>query len=279
MIQANNVTLRIGKKALFEDVNIKFTEGNCYGIIGANGAGKSTFLKILSGQLEPSKGDVSMTPGQRLSFLQQDHFKYDEFTVLDTVIMGNKRLYDIMKEKDAIYMKEDFSDEDGIKASELEAEFAEMDGWNAESDAAMLLNGLGIETDYHYEIMGNLDGARKVKVLLAQALFGNPDILLLDEPTNNLDLDAIEWLEEFLINFDNTVIVVSHDRYFLNKVCTHIADIDYAKIQLYAGNYDFWYESSQLLIKQMKEANKKKEEKIKELQEFISRFSANASKS
>ncbi len=279
MIQANNVTLRIGKKALFEDVNIKFTEGNCYGIIGANGAGKSTFLKILSGQLEPSKGDVTMSPGQRLSFLQQDHFKYDEFTVMDTVIMGNKRLYDIMKEKDAIYMKEDFSDEDGIRASELEAEFAEMDGWNAESDAAMLLNGLGIETELHYEIMGNLDGASKVKVLLAQALFGNPDILLLDEPTNNLDLDAIEWLEEFLINFDNTVIVVSHDRYFLNKVCTHIADIDYAKIQLYAGNYDFWYESSQLLIKQMKEANKKKEEKIKELQEFISRFSANASKS
>ena len=279
MIQANNVTLRIGKKALFEDVNIKFTEGNCYGIIGANGAGKSTFLKILSGQLEPSKGDVTITPGQRLSFLQQDHFKYDEFTVLDTVIMGNKRLYDIMKEKEAIYMKEDFTDEDGIKASELEAEFAEMDGWNAESDAAMLLNGLGIDTEFHYAIMGDLNGAQKVKVLLAQALFGNPDILLLDEPTNNLDLDAIEWLEEFLINFDNTVIVVSHDRYFLNKVCTHIADIDYAKIQLYAGNYDFWYESSQLLIKQMKEANKKKEEKIKELQEFISRFSANASKS
>ena len=279
MIQANNVTLRVGKKALFEDVNIKFTEGNCYGLIGANGAGKSTFLKILSGQLEPTNGDVTMTPGERLSFLQQDHFKYDEYTVLDTVIMGNQRLYDIMKEKDAIYAKEDFSDEDGIKASELETEFAEMDGWNAESDAATLLNGLGIETDYHYTMMKDLPGALKVKVLLAQALFGNPDILLLDEPTNHLDLDAIGWLEEFLINFDNTVIVVSHDRYFLNKVCTSIADIDYGKIQLYAGNYDFWYESSQLLVKQMKEANKKKEEKIKELQEFISRFSANASKS
>ena len=278
MIQANNVTLRVGKKALFEDVNIKFTEGNCYGLIGANGAGKSTFLKILSGQLEPTNGDVVITPGQRLSFLQQDHFKYDAFTVLDTVIMGNQRLYDIMKEKDAIYMKEDFSDEDGIRASELEGEFAEMDGWNAESDAATLLNGLGISTDYHYSMMADLPGALKVKVLLAQALFGNPDILLLDEPTNHLDLDAISWLEEFLINFENTVIVVSHDRYFLNKVCTNIADIDYGKIQLYAGNYDFWYESSQLLVKQMKEANKKKEEKIKELQEFISRFSANASK-
>ena len=279
MISANNVTLRIGKKALFEDVNIKFTEGNCYGLIGANGAGKSTFLKILSGQLEPTGGDVTITPGQRLSFLQQDHFKYDEYTVLDTVIMGNKRLYDIMKEKDAIYMKEDFTDEDGIRASELEAEFADMDGWNAESDAATLLNGLGIPTEEHYTLMGDMPGPLKVKVLLAQALFGNPDILLLDEPTNHLDLDAINWLEEFLINFENTVIVVSHDRYFLNKVCTQIADIDYAKIQLYAGNYDFWYESSQLMIKQMKEANKKKEEKIKELQEFIQRFSANASKS
>ena len=279
MISANNVTLRIGKKALFEDVNIKFTEGNCYGLIGANGAGKSTFLKILNGQLEPTKGDVFITPGERLSFLQQDHFKYDEFSVLDTVIMGNQRLYDIMKEKDAIYMKEDFTDEDGIRASELEAEFAEMDGWNAESDAAQLLNGLGIETETHTALMKDIPSELKVKALLAQALFGNPDILLLDEPTNHLDLDAIAWLEEFLINFENTVIVVSHDRYFLNKVCTHTADIDYAKIQLYAGNYDFWYESSQLLIKQMKEANKKKEEKIKELQEFISRFSANASKS
>ena len=267
------------KKALFEDVNIKFTEGNCYGLIGANGAGKSTFLKILSGQLETTKGDITITPGQRLSFLQQDHFKYDAYPVLDTVIMGNQRLYDIMKEKEAIYAKEDFTDEDGIRASELEGEFAEMNGWEAESDAAMLLNGLGIETDLHYAQMADLNGSQKVKVLLAQALFGNPDILLLDEPTNHLDLDAIEWLEEFLINFDNTVIVVSHDRYFLNKVCTHIADIDYGKIQLYAGNYDFWYESSQLLIKQMKEANRKKEEKIKELQEFISRFSANASKS
>ncbi len=279
MISAVNVTLRLGKKALFEDVNIKFTEGNCYGLIGANGAGKSTFLKILSGELEPTNGDVIMNAGERLSVLQQDHFKYDEFVVLDTVIMGNKRLYEIMKEKDAIYMKEDFSDEDGIRASELEAEFAEMDGWNAEADAATLLNGLGVDTDFHYKQMSELDGNLKVKVLLAQALFGNPDVLLLDEPTNHLDLDAIAWLEDFLIDFENTVIVVSHDRYFLNKVCTHIADIDYAKIQLYAGNYDFWYESSQLMIKQMKEANKKKEEKIKELQEFIQRFSANASKS
>ncbi|MBQ4258917.1 MAG: ATP-binding cassette domain-containing protein [Lachnospiraceae bacterium] len=279
MISANNVTLRIGKKALFEDVNIKFTEGNCYGLIGANGAGKSTFLKILSGALETTKGDVSITPGQRLSVLEQDHFKYDDFIVMDTVIMGNERLYQIMKEKDAIYAKEDFSDEDGIRASELEAEFAELDGWEAESNAAMLLNGLGIGTEYHYSLMKDMDGNVKVKVLLAKALFGNPDILLLDEPTNHLDLDAIAWLEEFLIDFENTVIVVSHDRYFLNKVCTHTADIDYGKIQLYAGNYDFWYESSQLLIKQMKEANKKKEEKIKELQEFISRFSANASKS
>ncbi len=279
MIQACNVTLRLGKRALFEDVNIKFTEGNCYGLIGANGAGKSTFLKILNGQLEPSKGEVVITPGQRLSFLQQDHFKYDAYNVLDTVIMGNQRLYDIMQEKDAIYAKEDFTEEDGIKASELEAEFANLNGWEAESDAATLLNGLGIEPELHYEMMSNLNGSQKVKVLLAQALFGNPDILLLDEPTNHLDLEAIRWLEEFLINFENTVIVVSHDRYFLNKVCTHIADIDYAKIQLYAGNYDFWYESSQLMVKQMKEANKKKEEKIKELQEFIQRFSANASKS
>ena len=279
MISANNVGLRFGKKALFEEVNIKFTEGNCYGLIGANGAGKSTFLKILSGELETTSGDVTITPGQRLSVLEQDHFKYDEYTVMDTVILGNQRLYEIMKEKDAIYAKEDFTDEDGIRASELEAEFADMDGWEAESNAANLLNGLGIDTEFHYSQMADLDGNTKVKVLLAKALFGNPDILLLDEPTNHLDLDAIAWLEEFLINFENTVIVVSHDRYFLNKVCTHTADIDYGKIQLYAGNYDFWYESSQLLIKQMKEANKKKEEKIKELQEFISRFSANASKS
>jgi len=279
MIQASNVTLRLGKKALFEDVNIKFTEGNCYGLIGANGAGKSTFLKILTGEIEPSKGEIIITPGQRLSFLKQDHFQYDSYNVIDTVIMGNERLYKIMKEKEEIYAKEDFTEEDGIKASELEAEFAGMNGWEAESDAATLLNGLGIQTELHGKTMSELLASDKIKVLLAQALFGSPDILLLDEPTNHLDLEAIRWLEEFLINFDNTVIVVSHDRYFLNKVCTHIADIDYAKIQLYAGNYDFWYESSQLMIKQMKEANKKKEEKIKELQNFIQRFSANASKS
>ena len=256
MISTSNVSLRFGKKALFEDVNIKFTPGNCYGLIGANGAGKSTFLKILTGELEPTSGEVIITPGERLSFLKQDHFQYDEYTVLDTVIMGNQRLYEIMKEKDAIYAKPDFSDEDGIRASELEGEFAEMNGWEAESDAATLLNGLGVDTEYHYNTMKDLNGNLKVKVLLAQALFGNPDILLLDEPTNHLDLDAIGWLEEFLINFDNTVIVVSHDRY-----------------------YDFWYESSQLIVKQMKEANRKKEEKIKELQDFIQRFSANASKS
>ena len=279
MISANDVTLRLGKRALFEDVNIKFTEGNCYGVIGANGAGKSTFLKILSGELETTSGSVTMTPGQRMSVLEQDHFKYDDQIVLDTVIQGNARLYAVSKEKDALYAKEDFSDEDGIRASELETEFAEMGGWEAESDAESLLNGLGIPTEKHQAVMGDLTGNEKVKVLLARALFGNPDILLLDEPTNHLDLDAIGWLEEFLINFDNTVIVVSHDRYFLNKVCTMIADIDYGKIQLYAGNYDFWYESSQLMIRQMKEANKKKEEKIKELQEFIRRFSANASKS
>ncbi len=279
MISVNDVTLRLGKKALFEDVNIKFTEGNCYGVIGANGAGKSTFLRILSGSLETSSGTVTMTPGQRMSVLEQDHFKYDDQEVLDTVIQGNARLFDVAKEKDALYAKPDFSDEDGIRASELETEFAEMNGWEAESDAESLLNGLGIGTELHHAVMKDLTGNLKVKVLLARALFGNPDILLLDEPTNHLDLDAIGWLEEFLINFENTVIVVSHDRYFLNKVCTHIADIDYGKIQLYAGNYDFWYESSQLMIRQMKEANKKKEEKIKELQEFIQRFSANASKS
>ena len=279
MLTVNNVSMNFSGQPLFKDVDLKFTPGNCYGIIGANGAGRSTFLRILSGDLEPTTGDVSLKPGVRMSVLKQDHFEFDEYTVLDTVIMGNRRLYDVMKEKDAIYMKEDFSEKDGIHAAELEAEFAEMDGWEAESNAAMLLNGLGIDTEYHYAIMKDLNGNEKVKVLLAKALFGNPDILLLDEPTNHLDLDAIAWLEEFLINFENTVIVVSHDRYFLNKVCTHTADIDYGKIQLYAGNYDFWYESSQLLIKQMKEANKKKEEKIKELQEFISRFSANASKS
>ena len=264
---------------VLKGVDFSLRKGEIHALVGGNGAGKSTFLKILSGQLETTKGDVTITPGQRLSFLQQDHFKYDDYQVLDTVIMGNARLYEIMKEKDAIYAKEDFTDEDGIRASELEGEFAEMNGWEAESDAATLLNGLGVDTEYHYTTMRDLNGSLKVKVLLAQALFGNPDILLLDEPTNHLDLPAIEWLEEFLINFENTVIVVSHDRYFLNKVCTHIADIDYGKIQLYAGNYDFWFESSQLLVKQMKEANKKKEEKIKELQEFISRFSANASKS
>ncbi len=279
MITVSNVTVRFGKAPLFEDVNVKFVPGECYGLIGANGAGKSTFLKVLTGELEPSRGEVFITPGERLSFLKQDHFAYDEFPVLETVMMGNPRLVEIMKEKDALYAKEDFSEEDGIKASELEGEFASMNGWEAESDAAALLNGLGVEPEFHYLLMKELDGSLKVKVLLAQALFGNPDILLLDEPTNHLDLAAIAWLEEFLINFENTVIVVSHDRYFLNKVCTMIADIDYAKIQLYAGNYDFWYESSQLMIRQMKEANKKKEEKIKELQEFISRFSANASKS
>lgn len=279
MIEAVGVTYRVGKKALFEDVNIKFTEGNCYGLIGANGAGKSTFLKILAGQLETTQGSIVVTPGNRISFLEQDHFKYDQYDVLDTVIMGNKRLYEIMKEKDAIYAKTDFTEEDGIRASELEGEFAEMNGWEAESDAESLLNGLGIETELHHRQMASLDGPIKVKVLLAQALFGNPDILLLDEPTNHLDLAAIDWLEEFLINFNNTVIVVSHDRYFLNKVCTQTADIDYGKIRLYAGNYDFWFKSSELLQKQRREQNKKKEEQIKELKEFISRFSANASKS
>lgn len=279
MISANNVTYRVGKKALFEDVNIKFTEGNCYGIIGANGAGKSTFLKILSGQLETTNGSIAITPGQRLSFLEQNQEKYNDQLVLDTVVQGNRKLYDIGKEKDALYAKPDFSDEDGIRAAELEGEYAEMGGYEAESDAESLLNGLGVGDEYHCQKMSELPGALKVKVLLARSLFGNPDILLLDEPTNHLDLDAIAWLEEFLIGFPNTVIVVSHDRYFLNKVCTNIADIDYGKITLYAGNYDFWYESSQLMIRQMKEANKKKEEKIKELKEFISRFSANASKS
>ena len=279
MIAASNVTYRVGKKALFEEVNIKFTEGNCYGVIGANGAGKSTLLKILSGALEPTSGEVIITPGQRLSVLEQDQFKYDSYPVLSTVIMGNKRLYEVMQEKDALYAKADFSDEDGIRAAELEGEFAQMDGWNAESDAETMLNGLGIGPELHHKMMNELKGSEKVKVLLAKALFGNPDILLLDEPTNHLDLGSIEWLEDFLINFENTVIVVSHDRYFLNKVCTNIADIDYGKITLFAGNYDFWFESSQLIVRQQKEANRKKEEKIKELQEFIQRFSANASKS
>ena len=279
MIAASNVTYRVGKKALFEEVNIKFTEGNCYGVIGANGAGKSTLLKILSGAIEPTSGEVIITPGQRLSVLEQDQFKYDAYPVLITVIMGNKRLYEVMQQKDALYAKADFSDEDGIRAAELEGEFAQMDGWNAESDAETMLNGLGIGPELHHKMMNELKGSEKVKVLLAKALFGNPDILLLDEPTNHLDLGSIEWLEDFLINFENTVIVVSHDRYFLNKVCTNIADIDYGKITLFAGNYDFWFESSQLIVRQQKEANRKKEEKIKELQEFIQRFSANASKS
>ena len=279
MLTVTGVTVRFGKRTLFEDVNMKFNKGCCYGIIGANGAGKSTFLKVLSGELEPSKGEVSLEKGERLSILKQDHFAFEEYTVMDTVIMGNKELYDIMKEKEAIYMKPDFSEEDGMKAAKLEERFAELDGWNAESDAAMLLNDLGIIPENHYKLMSELEAREKVKVLLAQALFGNPDVLLLDEPTNDLDLKSINWLQEFLINFENTVIVVSHDRYFLNKVCTHIADVDFGKIKVYPGNYDFWYESSQLALKQMKEQNKKKEEKIKELQDFIARFSANASKS
>ena len=279
MLTATGVTIRFGKRTLFEDVNIKFNKGCCYGIIGANGAGKSTFLKVLSGELEPSKGEVSKEKTERLSVLKQDHFAFEEFTVINTVIMGNSELYNIMQEKDKIYSKPDFNEEDGMKVAKLEERFAELDGWNAESDAAVLLNDLGIEPEKHYKLMSELEAKEKVKVLLAQALFGNPDILLLDEPTNDLDLKSINWLEEFLINFENTVIVVSHDRYFLNKVCTHIADVDFGKIKVYPGNYDFWYESSQLALKQMKEANKKKEEKIKELQDFIARFSANASKS
>ena len=279
MLSANGVTVRFGKRVLFEDVNIKFGKGNCYGIIGANGAGKSTFLKVLSGDLEPSKGDVSLDKGERISVLKQDHFAYEDFTVMDTVLMGNKELYDIMKEKDAIYAKPDFSEEDGMKAAKLEERFAELDGWNAEADASQLLNDLGIIPDNHYKYMKEIEAREKVKILLAQSLFGNPDVLLLDEPTNDLDLKSINWLQDFLIDFENTVIVVSHDRYFLNKVCTHIADVDFGKIKVYPGNYDFWYESSQLALKQMKEQNKKKEEKIKELQEFIARFSANASKS
>ncbi len=279
MLTATGVTIRFGKRTLFEDVNIKFNKGCCYGIIGANGAGKSTFLKVLSGEIEPSKGEVSKEKQERISVLKQDHFAYEDKTVIDTVIMGNQELYNIMKEKEAIYSKPDFSEEDGMKAAKLEERFAELDGWNAESDGAVLLNDLGLDTEKHYKLMKEIEPKDKVKVLLAQALFGNPDILLLDEPTNDLDLKSIKWLEEFLINFENTVIVVSHDRYFLNKVCTHIADVDFGKIKVYPGNYDFWYESSQLALKQMKEANKKKEEKIKELQEFIARFSANASKS
>ncbi|MDA7026295.1 ATP-binding cassette domain-containing protein [Bacillus sp. CLL-7-23] len=279
MIAVRNVSLRFADRKLFEDVNIKFTPGNCYGLIGANGAGKSTFLKILSGEIEPQTGDVHMSPGERLAVLKQNHFEYEEFEVLKVVIMGHKRLYEVMQEKDAIYMKADFSDEDGIRAAELEGEFAELNGWEAEGEAAILLKGLGISEDLHEKKMADLGGAEKVKVLLAQALFGKPDVLLLDEPTNHLDIQAIQWLEEFLINFENTVIVVSHDRHFLNKVCTHIADLDFNKIQIYVGNYDFWYESSQLALKMAQEANKKKEEQVKQLQEFVARFSANASKS
>ena len=279
ILKVNNLVVNYGMIKAVKGASFFVNQGEIVALIGANGAGKSTFLKILSGQIEPTNGDVVITPGERLSFLEQDHFKYDAYTVLDTVIMGNARLYEIMKEKDAIYAKPDFTEEDGIKAADLEGEFANMNGWEAESDAAALLNGLGVDTEHHYTLMSDMPSNLKVKVLLAKALFGNPDILLLDEPTNHLDLDAIAWLEEFLINFENTIIVVSHDRYFLNKVCTMIADIDYGKIQLYAGNYDFWYESSQLMVRQMKEANRKKEEKIKELQEFIQRFSANASKS
>ncbi|MCY9376258.1 MULTISPECIES: ABC-F family ATP-binding cassette domain-containing protein [Bacillus] len=279
MIAVNNVSLRFADRKLFEEVNIKFTPGNCYGLIGANGAGKSTFLKVLSGEIEPQTGDVHMSPGERLAILKQNHFEYEEYEVLKVVIMGHKRLYEVMQEKDAIYMKPDFSDEDGIRAAELEGEFAELNGWEAESEAAILLKGLGISEDLHTKKMEDLGGSEKVKVLLAQALFGKPDVLLLDEPTNHLDLQAIQWLEEFLINFENTVIVVSHDRHFLNKVCTHIADLDFNKIQIYVGNYDFWYESSQLALKLSQEANKKKEEQIKQLQEFVARFSANASKS
>ncbi|WP_026583034.1 ABC-F family ATP-binding cassette domain-containing protein [Bacillus sp. J33] len=279
MITVSNVGLRYGDRKLFEDVNIKFTPGNCYGLIGANGAGKSTFLKILSGEIEAQSGSVHLGPGERLAVLKQNHFEYEEFEVLKVVIMGHARLYEVMQEKDAIYMKPDFTDEDGMRAAELEGEFAELNGWEAESEAAILLKGLGIEEELHTKKMADLSGSEKVKVLLAQALFGKPDVLLLDEPTNHLDIKAIQWLEEFLINFENTVIVVSHDRHFLNKVCTHIADLDFGKIQIYVGNYDFWYESSQLALKMAQDANKKKEEKIKELQSFIARFSANASKS
>ena len=278
MIAAQGGSLQYGGRVLFNDVNINFTKGNCYGLIGANGAGKSTFLKILAGELEPNKGSVFITPGERMAVLKQDHFMFDEFEVVETVLYGHKRLYDIMKEKEALYAKEDFSDEDGIKVSELEGEFAELDGWSAESNAEILLNGLGVTNEFHYVKMKELTGTQKVKVLLAQALFGNPDILLLDEPTNHLDLHAIKWLENFLMDFENTVIVVSHDRHFLNKICTNIADIDYGKITMFVGNYDFWYSYTQMTQRQLKDQNKRVEQKIKELQEFIQRFSANASK-
>ena len=279
MISANDITLRYGKRALFENVNIKFTEGNCYGLIGANGSGKSTFLKILSGEIESDKGEIAITPGQRMAVLKQDHFQFDENSVIDTIVMGHQKLYSVMKERDKLYEKENFSDEDGIRISELESEFAELNGWEAEAEAGKLLDGLGLDDKYLSKIMKELNGGEKIRVLLAQALFGNPDILLLDEPTNHLDLNSIKWLENFLVDFDNIVIVVSHDRHFLNRVCTHIADIDFGKITLYVGNYDFWHESSQLILKQIKNENKKKEEKIKELKEFIQRFSSNASKS
>ncbi|MDK2867940.1 MAG: hypothetical protein PWP38_2255 [Clostridiales bacterium] len=278
MIQVVNLGLRFSDRKLFDEVNLKFTPGNCYGVIGANGAGKSTFLKILSGEIEPTDGEVSITPGERIAVLKQNHFEFDDYTVMDTVIMGHKRLYEIMKEKDAIYLKEDFTEEDGMKAAELEGEFAELDGWDAESNVEKLLNGLGVDQENFHKLMGDVQAGDKVKVLLAQSLFGTPDILLLDEPTNHLDFHAISWLEEFLITYDNTVIVVSHDRHFLNKVCTHMVDIDFGKAKLFVGNYDFWYESSQLMLRLMKEQNKKKEEKIKELQDFIARFSSNASK-
>lgn len=279
MITVSNITLRFGKRALFEDVNIKFTPGNCYGLIGANGAGKSTFLKILSGEIEQTRGEVHIPPNERMAVLKQNHYEYDEFSVLQTVIMGHRRLYEIMEEKNAVYAKADFSDEDGMRAAELEGEFAELNGWEAEAEAAELLIGLGIGTELHDKKMAELGGNEKIRVLLAQALFGHPNILLLDEPTNHLDIDSIRWLIQFLGRFDGTVVVVSHDRHFLNEVCTHIADIDFGKIQVYVGNYDFWYESSQLALKLQREANKKKEDKIKDLQEFIQRFSANKSKS
>ena len=278
MIQANNVTVQFGGRALFERVNVTFSKGNCYGIIGANGAGKSTFLKVLDGELEPQKGEVVITPGERLSVLKQDHFAYDQYQVVRTVLMGNPRLIEIMEEKDALYAKPDFSEADGVRAGELEAEFADMDGWNAESDAEFMLNKLGVTDEYHYMTMAELPANLKVKVLLAQALFGNPDILLLDEPTNHLDLSAIRWLENFLLDFENTVIVVSHDRHFLNKVCTHICDVDFGKIQMYVGNYDFWYEYTQMRQRQARDQNKKNEQKIKELQAFIARFSASRKK-
>ena len=279
MITVSDLEIQFGKRTLFQDVNLKFTPGNCYGVIGANGAGKSTFLRILNGDLEPTRGTVMFGPGERLSVLKQDHFAYDECTVLDTVLQGHLKLWEVMQEKNAIYMKEDFTDEDGIRAAELEEQFAGMDGWNAESDAANLLSGLGIKEDLHYSLMKDLSGKQKVRVLLAQALFGKPDNLLLDEPTNDLDLDTVMWLENYLANYENTVLVVSHDRHFLDSVCTHSVDIDYGKIQLFAGNYSFWYESSQLALRQMQAKNKKAEEKRKELQEFISRFSANVAKS